>query len=1685
MIKRLFILSFILFVTVNITAQQYGNEWINYSQKHYRISIPKTGLYRINYTTLINSGIPLSSINPKNFQLFIKGDEQYINVNGEADNIFNTTDYIEFYAKKNDCLFDSLAYENITRLPNPYIALFNDTNYAYLTWNNSINNKRVTSETDVNFAGYTPANYFYSEKIEANNTFYSLGNTFLETLSDPRYVVGEGFGKNLNKNKGDVLQTSSGNLNIYPSSTLPVYIKMSCSGSSSVIVSGLNYDHEINMEYFDNTGNYTSLIDTTFFGFTQLYIEKKITSDKLQNSSNIRIYNVNNPLFGSNDNSTNIHYTYLKYPQKTDLSNSSEHHFFVDDNLFGLKQYFDIQNVNVASSQILLYDLTNHKYISTLVTGNNVKALIPNSSSQKECFLTTSANINLVNELTPVNQTGFFVNYITNNTNPPYIIITHKNLLSSSNDYKLYRESAAGGSNYVVMADIDELYDQFAYGNVKNPLAIKNFCRFLSDNSISSPKYLFLIGKSIKNSLTRANSLYWTSNLVPTMGTPASDNLLTTGIHGANSTTPFIPVGRISAKNENDVTNYLNKVKQHENDPVHGLSASVPEDWHKRVLHFSGGADLSQQQAFEGYLQTFGNIIKDTLYGANIFHFQKNTTAPIQITVSDSVAQLINYGTSIITFFGHGSATGFDQAIDNPDSYNNQYKYPLFIANSCYSGDIHLPAGNSTSENFTLIDQKGSIGFIASSSAGIVNTLYSYTYDLYQSLAYETYYKGIGDAIKKVSYLSSSLPIKNQLQEITSLEMTYEGDPSIKLNAFLKPDYEIKNSSIKLDANSNIDSIGITINIKNNGKAILDSFVVKTERYFPDGSLLVFLKTVKAPSNKGSLKFNILKDFEKGVGLNKFKVYIDYYNEINELSETNNSTTGTVDLFVSGGDVVPVYPYKYAIIPKVSQITLKATTADPFATNANYKIQLDTNDTFLNPINTTIVNSIGGVIEWNVNLPFADSTVYFWRITKDSVLPTDNINWKESSFQVIGNKNGWAQAHFHQFKNDRYQYINYLKPQRKFDFYNNKVSVKCNNEYKSYNLYGIQYSLNTTVESNFNFITKDGWSIAVFDSVSAQPWTSITYTANQFVPPYNNCLAFADEHRASFDFGPSTNCGINPNWKTDLENFLKTSVPVNDYILAYSSNAHHASTYNNSLYNAFESFGGYSVRTVSDSLPMIIFGRKRSTPFPGCGQEVIGTSPASKIVLKDSFQTKWDNGFIESEIIGPTSKWNSLHWKYNNQNSIINDSIVVKIIGLKTNGSIDTLATFKDSLNVYDLYNYVNASVYPKIKLIALVKGNVYNKAPQLKKWQVLYDPIPECAINPQKGYSNNVSLQALQEGDNLIVHLPIQNIGDISFTDSLVVTYRIEDANSISHPVPQKMKAKPFVANQVIIDTIKFNSLNFPGLNYLWVDVNPPSNTRYQLEQYHFNNIARIGFNVNKDNVNPLLDVTFDGTHILNGDIVSSKPHVLISLKDENKYLALNDTNDFNVFIKYPNQASEKRIPFNSALLFTPAQLPNNSCKIEWKPEFADDGKYKLIVQAKDRSENVSGAIDYNIQFEIITKQTITEVLNYPNPFSTNTRFVFTLTGNEIPDVFTIQIMTITGKIVKEITKNELGNIHIGRNITEYAWDGKDEFGDKLANGVYLYKIITRRNGQAIEKSQTDADSYFKKGIGKMVIIR
>ena len=215
--------------------------------------------------------------------------------------------------------------------------------------------------------------------------------------------------------------------------------------------------------------------------------------------------------------------------------------------------------------------------------------------------------------------------------------------------------------------------------------------------------------------------------------------------------------------------------------------------------------------------------------------------------------------------------------------------------------------------------------------------------------------------------------------------------------------------------------------------------------------------------------------------------------------------------------------------------------------------------------------------------------------------------------------------------------------------------------------------------------------------------------------------------------------------------------------------------------------------------------------------------------------------------------------------------------------------------------------------------------------------------------------------------------------------------------------------------------------------------------------------------------------------------------MKDEAKWRVLNDTGLVRVQVRYPN--GDLRDFFftnnNDTLKFTPAGQPpttDNTAMIDFSPFFAQDGDYELMVSGKDRSDNQAGKVQYRVAFQVINKPMNSNMLNYPNPFTTSTAFVFTITGSEVPQNIRIQILTITGKVVREITKDELGPLHIGRNITDFKWDGTDQYGQKLANGVYLYRVITNLNGKSLDKykaADDNTDKFFNKGYGKMYLMR
>ena len=942
--------------------------------------------------------------------------------------------------------------------------------------------------------------------------------------------------------------------------------------------------------------------------------------------------------------------------------------------------------------------------------------------------------------------------------------------------------------------------------------------------------------------------------------------------------------------------------------------------------------------------------------------------------------------------------------------------------------------------------------------------------------------------------------------------MSLQGDPSLRLNHFDKPDYAVNESNISFSPNeisTDLDTFTVHVTLRNIGKAVQDSFYVNVIRTFPNGLDSVYTLKRGRCYYQDTINLTMKTGGFNAAGVNKVRVEIDLPDSVAEYDDYNNNFTST-NVFIKSNDIIPVYPPRFAIHP-YSTVTLKASTADPLADVRNYRFEIDTVD--LNVVDSTpgmqpspqfrftVISDSGGVFSWSPpNLQLIDSTVYFWRVANDSIqMDTATFKWQQSSFMYISGKTGWAQNHFYQFKEDQFENVLYDGTSRKFDFVRNNKSLRVFThglpDGTQAQNHEIRYFMNNAPIEYNGFQAQAAIMVAVLDSITLEPWTTCSYNfgqANPWVVTSGAC-------------GDPTMQGINvcqfpggrqrpenyfifryadPTQMQSLQNMIN-QVPAGNYILAYSWYTYPYSAAD-PAFNASLSGLGFHMNMLQDNTPFIVLMKKG---YPSTIEEKWGQSDTSDLQLQTLLSAIWNRGTTTTEVIGPATRWDSFHWNQVPDENPSRDLVSIDVLGQNSNSrNWDTLVsnlsystTGKDTL-----LNWIDPITYPYLKLISHVQDDSLRTPAQMKYWRIYYDEVPECALNPNRsfGFYEN----PIQEGDTVRMHIAIDNLGNLSM-DSLDVSFYLYDNNRIRHDI-QTVKLDSLRQGQSLIANVVVDrTFGLAGSNGLWVEANPfiPS---HQTEKYHFNNLMEMKFTMNRDRINPILDVTFDGVHILDGDIVSGKPMITIQLHDENKFLALNDTAKFKVYLKSPNSQTLTPVFFSfptygNTLRFTPAILPKNSCKIDWNPIFENDGVYVLEVEATDKSNNESGKYNYKISFEVVNKSTITEFLNYPNPFSTSTRFVFTLTGNEIPTHMKIQIMTVTGKIVREIMQNELGNIHIGRNITDYAWDGKDEYGDQLANGLYLYRVVTDLHGESIEHRATDADKFFKKGWGKMYLMR
>lgn len=139
-------------------------------------------------------------------------------------------------------------------------------------------------------------------------------------------------------------------------------------------------------------------------------------------------------------------------------------------------------------------------------------------------------------------------------------------------------------------------------------------------------------------------------------------------------------------------------------------------------------------------------------------------------------------------------------------------------------------------------------------------------------------------------------------------------------------------------------------------------------------------------------------------------------------------------------------------------------------------------------------------------------------------------------------------------------------------------------------------------------------------------------------------------------------------------------------------------------------------------------------------------------------------------------------------------------------------------------------------------------------------------------------------------------------------------------------------------------------------------------------------------------------------------------------------------------------------------------SGKIVYPLQDLSDGRHTLKIKVWDILNNSTEA---NTEFVVAesAELALKHVFNYPNPFTTNTAFYFEHNMPCEPLDVQVAIYTVTGKLIKTINKTTTCEGFRSENI---AWDGRDDFGDKIGKGVYVYRLkVNTSDGLTASKTE------------------
>jgi hypothetical protein len=1654
---RLWATVLLLLLISGTAFAQYSNDWVVYNQRYYKIGVASTGIYRLTYDQLQQAGVPVSSIDPRLIQIFHRGKEQAIYFKHDqmpADNKFEAGEYLEFYGERNDGEMDSKLYQPASAQPHKYYNLYSDTSAYFLTVNPfSVQGKRMESFDEINITSIPKETWHNAEQLQVYSDQYSAGDIQDTFITQSFFDQGEGWtGLTICTVNASCVGNDQRD---FPISQLSNGITSQPAPELEIQLTGRDFLRHLVEIYVGPTTGALRLLTTKQFDFytTPTYTESLQWSDiGADGSMVVRVKAIG--VDGGRDRMS-VAYIKVKFAQGFNMASASTKNFSLRANAgAGGKGYIEIAN---APNGVRLWDITNSSEIVQIGTHNSsglVTAVIPNTSVSRKLHATNAFTVPAVSQIKPV---------MFRELNPAaeFLFVTHRSLRKAALEYTdpvkafaEYRASEIGGGFDTLVVNVDQLYDQFNYGET-SPVAIYEFMKYMIGQG--EPQYLFLVGKGRDVSAAmyrRTPGPTEMRDLVPPGGSPGSDMTFTAGL-GGDPYVPAVATGRLTANNPMQVAVYLNKVKETEAAPFDDLTR-------KKLLHLSGGKEQDQLTLFRNYMEGFAQIARGDYLGGTVKTIAKRGVSEVEtINVTDE----INGGINLVTFFGHSAPNVTDIDIgfasDPRLKYNNKGKYPAFLVNGCNAGE-YFNNEESFGENWTMIADKGARNFIANSSFGFELVLRDYTNYFYKVAFADSVFlaKGIGDVQKEVARrMLNDFGNTKSVYTAQVQQMMLLGDPSLKLFAPTKPDYATEDVLIDVVSfdgkpiHALTDSLQLLVITKNLGRTTKRPLTMRVVHTINDATA-EYDVDVEPVRSQDTLKFTIVRD-GSFYGNNIIEVTIDPDNSIEELREDNN--LGKWTRFIQFNGTQNLQPGDFAIVSTTSLDALFQDT-DVLSDEKTYEVEIDTVTTFNSGFLQS--KSVTGKVLLKVHFDLLDddSTVYYWR-SKPSDKPGDE--WETTSFTYINNgPEGWGQLAFDQLTENMWDGLVPDEATRQMSFEQKSVSLTVMTLGNANTEPGLTPSL--TVNNAEYYYTPGGIpcrnntiNLVAFDRSTVNPYAAVPF---DFSNSFGRQCGREPQIINSF-MAVETDTGNGDDLVQYVDN-LKES----DSVVLFTVGDAGFASWSANVRSKLEEIGLSSpdIDTFLPGEPIIIFGRKGSAPGTA---RIIRSDQAipqeQQLLVAEDITGFLTNGSIESVLIGPALAWHNIWPRFKSTEPA--DEAFIDVYLVDKNGNETALALQQTGeLDIND----TDASQYPFIRLIYRTKDEEHLTPAKLRSWIVSYDPAPDGLLIP----ASAIEPLSLPEGTVHTTDFAFVNISKIDFTGPLASEFSI-----VNRTTRTKETIAFNIEGPAAGDTTRFsqtvNTLGKVGFN----DLNVIVNTGFVPEQYLQNNTIELSsyLEVLRDQSNPILDVTVDGRYLNDGDFVSANPVIRVMLRDDNQVLAIKDTTSLTLLMSKPcdnDECDPGRIVFSGDDVSWSIN-ESNELVVVFTPKDLQEGEYVLYASGIDASGNPSGSEQYKVSFIVDREPGLIFYPAYPNPSATGFYFEFAAAGENAPDAFVLQIIDRVGQDVAHFTEQDSSPLRVG--INQLRWSGLDAQGSRLSDGLYFYQLTVRTGGNEYKNS------------GRLLIIR